>query len=89
MAHVGLLPQRHVSYSGYKVQGKDVASAKEIMKTSKVLEQAGAFSMVVEAVPKELGRYITENVTIPTIGIGAGPWTNGQASVLCLPPPIY
>ncbi|KAJ7935258.1 ketopantoate hydroxymethyltransferase [Mycena leptocephala] len=81
MAHVGLLPQRHVSYSGYKVQGKNVASAKEMVKTSKVLEQAGAFSMVVEAVPKELGRYITENVTIPTIGIGAGPWTNGQVLV--------
>lgn len=82
MAHVGLLPQRHVSFSGYKVQGKSVASAKAMVKTSKLLEQAGAFSMVVEAVPKELGRYITENVTIPTIGIGAGPWTNGQVRVL-------
>ncbi|KAJ7350679.1 3-methyl-2-oxobutanoate hydroxymethyltransferase PanB [Mycena albidolilacea] len=81
MAHVGLLPQRHVSFSGYKVQGKSVASAKAMVKTSKLLEQAGAFSMVVEAVPKELGRYITENVTIPTIGIGAGPWTNGQVLV--------
>jgi len=81
MAHVGLLPQRHVSFSGYKVQGKNVASAKGMVKTSKLLEQAGAFSMVVEAVPKQLGRYITENVTIPTIGIGAGPWTNGQVLV--------
>lgn len=80
MAHIGLMPQRHVSLSGYKVQGKNVASAKELVRTSSVLEAAGAFSMVVEAVPKELGRYITENLNIPTIGIGAGPWTNGQVS---------
>ncbi|KAJ7771983.1 ketopantoate hydroxymethyltransferase [Mycena maculata] len=81
MGHIGLMPQRHVSLSGYKVQGKNVASAKELVRTSTLLEEAGAFAMVVEAVPKELGRYITENVTIPTIGIGAGPWTNGQVLV--------
>ncbi|KAJ7655680.1 ketopantoate hydroxymethyltransferase [Mycena polygramma] len=81
MAHIGLLPQRQVSFSGYKVQGRKVASAKATVKAAKVLEQAGAFSMVVEAVPKELGRYITENVTVPTIGIGAGPWTSGQVLV--------
>ncbi|KAJ7017577.1 3-methyl-2-oxobutanoate hydroxymethyltransferase PanB [Mycena alexandri] len=81
MAHIGLLPQRHVSLSGYKVQGKNVASAKALVKAAKVLEEAGAFSAVVEAVPKELGRYITENVTMPTIGIGAGPWTSGQVLV--------
>ncbi|KAF7350982.1 3-methyl-2-oxobutanoate hydroxymethyltransferase [Mycena sanguinolenta] len=81
MAHVGLLPQRHVSFSGFKVQGKNIESAKRMVKTSKLLEQAGAFSMVVEAVPKELGKYITENVSVPTIGIGAGPWTSGQVLV--------
>ncbi|KAJ6491704.1 3-methyl-2-oxobutanoate hydroxymethyltransferase PanB [Mycena vitilis] len=81
MAHIGLLPQRQVSFSGYKVQGRKVASAKATVKAAKVLEQAGAFSMVVEAVPKELGWYITENVTVPTIGIGAGPWTSGQVLV--------
>ncbi|KAF7362371.1 3-methyl-2-oxobutanoate hydroxymethyltransferase [Mycena venus] len=64
MAHVGLLPQRHVAFSGYKVQGRNVASAKRTVKASKLLEQAGAFSMVVEAIPKELGRYITENVLV-------------------------
>ncbi|KAJ7188811.1 ketopantoate hydroxymethyltransferase [Mycena filopes] len=81
MAHIGLLPQRHVSTSGYKVQGKSVASAKALVKAAKVLEEAGAFATVVEAVPKELGRYITENITIPTVGIGAGPWTSGQVLV--------
>jgi 3-methyl-2-oxobutanoate hydroxymethyltransferase len=80
MGHIGLMPQRHVALSGYKVQGKNVASAKKLVRTASLLEEAGAFSMVVEAVPKELGRYITETVTIPTIGIGAGPWTNGQVS---------
>ncbi|KAF7296067.1 AGC/AKT protein kinase [Mycena kentingensis (nom. inval.)] len=81
MAHIGLLPQRHVASSGYKVQGKSVESAKALVRTAKILEEAGAFSMVVEAVPKELGRFITEQVGIPTIGIGAGPWTNGQVLV--------
>ncbi|KAJ7770656.1 ketopantoate hydroxymethyltransferase [Mycena metata] len=70
MAHVGLLPQRHVSL-------RDI-NTKALVRAAKVLEEAGAFSAVVEAVPKELGRYITENVTMPTIGIGAGPWTSGQ-----------
>jgi 3-methyl-2-oxobutanoate hydroxymethyltransferase len=79
MAHVGLMPQRHVSLSGYKVQGKSAESAREIARTAKILEEAGAFSAVIEAVPKELGRYITEKILkIPTIGIGAGPWTSGQ-----------
>ncbi|KAJ7647784.1 3-methyl-2-oxobutanoate hydroxymethyltransferase PanB [Roridomyces roridus] len=81
MAHIGLMPQRHVALSGYKVQGKNVACAKELVRTASLLEEAGAFAMVVEAVPKELGRYITEHVRIPTIGIGAGPWTNGQVLV--------
>ncbi|KAJ7747742.1 Pyruvate/Phosphoenolpyruvate kinase-like domain-containing protein [Mycena metata] len=76
------LVRRHVSLSGYKVQGKNVASAKALVRAAKVLEEAGAFSAVVEAVPKELGRYITENVMMPTIGIGAGPWTSGQVRFL-------
>ncbi|KAJ7701995.1 Pyruvate/Phosphoenolpyruvate kinase-like domain-containing protein [Mycena metata] len=61
LTSIGIL---HVSLSGYKVQGKNVASAKALVRAAKVLEEAGAFSAVVEAVPKELGRYITENVLV-------------------------
>ncbi|KAF7297992.1 3-methyl-2-oxobutanoate hydroxymethyltransferase [Mycena chlorophos] len=81
MAHVGLLPQRHVAASGYKVQGRTVDAAKALVRTAKILEEAGAFSMVVEAVPKQLGQFITDNLRIPTIGIGAGPATSGQVLV--------
>ncbi|KAJ3854525.1 3-methyl-2-oxobutanoate hydroxymethyltransferase PanB [Lentinula lateritia] len=81
MAHVGLLPQRHVSMSGYKVQGKDVDSAKRIISDALALEKAGAFSIVLEAIPKELAAYVTKRLQIPTIGIGAGPHTDGQVLV--------
>ncbi|KAF9076862.1 ketopantoate hydroxymethyltransferase-domain-containing protein [Rhodocollybia butyracea] len=81
MAHVGLLPQRHVSMSGYKVQGKDVESAKRIIEDALALEKAGAFAIVLEAMPKQLASYITEKLGIPTIGIGAGPQTDGQVLV--------
>jgi len=78
MAHVGLLPQRHVAMSGYKVQGRSMEGAKRVLKDAIALQEAGAFSIVLEAIPKELGRFITERLRIPTIGIGAGPWTDGQ-----------
>lgn len=82
MAHVGLLPQRHTITSGYKVQGKEASSAMHILESALALEQAGAFAMVLEAIPQTLGRYITQRLHYtPTIGIGAGPHTDGQVLV--------
>lgn len=82
MAHVGLLPQRHTMLSGYKVQGRMARSAANILDTALALENAGAFSMVLEAVPHRLGSYITSRLCRAiTIGIGAGNQTDGQVLV--------
>ncbi|ETW74776.1 hypothetical protein HETIRDRAFT_127140 [Heterobasidion irregulare TC 32-1] len=81
MAHVGLMPQRHVAMSGYRVQGRDASSAEGVLDAAKKLEEAGAFAVVLEAIPHKLGKYITDQLTIPTIGIGAGPGTSGQVLV--------
>jgi 3-methyl-2-oxobutanoate hydroxymethyltransferase len=81
MGHVGLLPQRISMHSGFRVQGRDAASIRRLLDDALALEQAGCFAMVLEAIPDRVARLITEKVTIPTIGIGAGPDCNGQVLV--------
>ncbi|HBH87784.1 MAG TPA: 3-methyl-2-oxobutanoate hydroxymethyltransferase [Syntrophaceae bacterium] len=82
MAHLGLTPQSVHQFGGYKVQGKEDASAKRIMEDAKILEEAGAFSLVLECVPATLAKDVSESLTIPTIGIGAGVDCDGQVLVL-------
>lgn len=82
MAHIGLTPQSIHRMGGYKVQGKSDESAKRLIKEAHIVEDAGAFSLLMEAVPMELAKTITEELTIPTIGIGAGPHCDGQILVL-------
>jgi 3-methyl-2-oxobutanoate hydroxymethyltransferase len=81
LAHVGLLPQRHVSSSGYRIQGKDARSALAVLQSARELQAAGAWGVVIEAVPHMLASHITESLEIPTIGIGAGPGCSGQILV--------
>ena len=81
MGHLGLTPQSVHALGGYRVQGKTQQQQKKIINDSKALEQAGVFSIVLEAVPSDLAREITEFVDVPTIGIGAGRYTDGQVLV--------
>ena len=82
MAHIGLTPQSIHRMGGYRVQGKTEGSAKRLLDEAHIAEDAGAFSLLIEAVPMDLGRKITEELSIPTIGIGAGPHCDGQVLVL-------
>lgn len=81
MAHIGLTPQTSSQLGGFKVQGKDLESAKRIIEEAKAMEKAGAFAMVVECVPAQVGKLISESIEIPTIGIGGGPDCDGQVLV--------
>ena len=82
MGHLGMTPQSIHRYGGYKVQGKESDQALVLLGDAKALEAAGAFAIVLEAIPAELAKTITEQVSIPTIGIGAGPHCDGQVLVL-------
>ncbi len=81
MGHVGLTPQSVHALGGFKVQGKKRQAAEKIIEGAKALEQAGAYAIVLECVPPDLAQLVTERVSVPTIGIGAGPHCDGQVLV--------
>ena len=82
MGHIGMTPQSTHRYGGYKVQGKGNEAAARLLADARALEEAGAFAVVLEAIPMDLARKVTEMLSIPTIGIGAGPHCDGQVLVL-------
>jgi 3-methyl-2-oxobutanoate hydroxymethyltransferase len=82
MGHIGLTPQTASAMGGFKIQGKDATAAKQIIDDAKAIEDAGCFSIILEAVPAPLGKLISETVTVPVIGIGAGPDVDGQVLVI-------
>jgi len=82
MGHLGMTPQSVHVLGGYKVQGKGKDQAAALLEDAKALEEAGAFALVLEAIPAQLAKTITHSVSIPTIGIGAGPHCDGQVLVL-------
>lgn len=82
MGHIGLTPQTISKLGGFKTQGKSVESAVKLMEDALALEEAGCFSMVLEAIPDRLATLITQKLKVPTIGIGAGAGTDGQVLVL-------
>ena len=82
MGHIGLTPQSVHQLGGFKVQGKSAEAAKKLLKDAKSLEEAGAFAVVLESVPAPLSKIITERLAIPTIGIGAGIYCDGQVQVI-------
>jgi 3-methyl-2-oxobutanoate hydroxymethyltransferase len=81
-AHLGLLPQSVHTLGGFKVQGKSTESAQTLINDAKALQEAGAQLLVLEAIPSELGKKVTDAIQIPTIGIGAGPDCSGQVLVM-------
>jgi 3-methyl-2-oxobutanoate hydroxymethyltransferase len=82
MGHVGLTPQSVHAMGGYRVQGKTAGGAEQLLRDARAVEAAGAFSIVLEGIPRELATEISKSVRIPTIGIGAGPDCDGQILVL-------
>lgn len=81
MGHLGLLPQSVHAMGGFRVQGRDETGAERLLRDARALEEAGAYAIVLEGIPSELGRRVTEAIAVPTIGIGAGPHCDGQVLV--------
>ena len=82
MGHIGLTPQTASALGGFKIQGKDATAAKQIIDDARALEDAGVFSIILEAVPAPLGKLVAETVRVPVIGIGAGAEVDGQVLVI-------
>lgn len=82
MGHIGLTPQSVHQFGGFKVQGKDLETARKLIRDAKALDEAGVFAMVLEGVPAALAQRITDEVSVPTIGIGGGPFCDGQVLVI-------
>jgi 3-methyl-2-oxobutanoate hydroxymethyltransferase len=82
MGHIGMTPQSINQFGGHLVQGKKLEVAQKLMDDAKAVEQAGAFAVVLECIPLRLAALITQNLSIPTIGIGAGPACDGQVQVI-------
>ena len=81
MGHTGLTPQRYLRLGGYRITGETEEEIEEILRDAKALERAGAFAVVLEFVLADVAKLVTEEVSIPTIGIGAGPYVDGQVLV--------
>lgn len=81
MGHIGLTPQSYSTLGGFRAQGRNAKQAVDLIRQAKLLEMAGAFATVIECVPDEVGMIVTEEINIPTIGIGAGGYTSGQVLV--------
>lgn len=81
VGHIGLTPQTATQLGGFKVQGRDLESARQLLRDAQALEEAGAFALVLEAIPAEVAKRITTGISIPTIGIGAGVDCDGQVLV--------
>ena len=82
MGHIGLTPQRAAMLGGYRVQGRTAETAKKLLEDARALEEAGVFAILLEFTATEVAKMITEEVSVPTIGIGAGPYCDGQVLVL-------
>ena len=82
MGHLGLTPQSIYKFGTYSVRAKEDEEAKKLIEDAKILEAAGCFGIVLEKIPRELAKRVSEAVSIPTIGIGAGPDCDGQVLVL-------
>jgi 3-methyl-2-oxobutanoate hydroxymethyltransferase len=82
LGHIGLTPQSVNIFGGFKVQGKDEETASKLIKDAVAMEKAGVFALVIEGVPSLLAKKISEELRIPTIGIGAGPYCDGQVLVI-------